>query len=125
MEPGDRARPRLLLVSDHRAASDALAEYLTLHGFDVVARASNATEAARAVRDVPVDVALVDGDLPAGWLAVVCALTDTLGQHRIAVLSSYWGERERRDARECGIGATLLKRIAGPILAGQLRALAA
>ncbi|MDA8203847.1 MAG: hypothetical protein M0Z49_14020 [Chloroflexi bacterium] len=125
MEPGDHTRPRLLLVSDHRAAGDALAEYLTLHGFDVVARASNASEASRAARATEIDVALVDGDLSAGWTPVVSALADTLGRNRIAVLSSYWGERERRDARECGVGATLLKRIAGPILAGQLRALAA
>ncbi len=125
MEPRDPRRPRLLLVSDHRAAGDALAEYLTLHGFDVVARASNASDAACAARETAIDVALVDGDLSAGWTTVVRLLADNLGRNRIAVLSSYWGERERRDARECGVGATLLKRIAGPILAGQLRALAA
>ena len=125
MESPDDRRVRLLLVSDHRAAGDALTEYLTRHGFDIVARAANASEAAAAVRSMVIDVAMVDGDLAAGWRSVVRAVSEPLEHNRIAVLSSYWGQQERLDARECGIGATLLKRIAGPNLAGQLRALAA
>lgn len=125
MERPLEIRFSLLLVSDHRAAGDALADYLTRHGFDLVARASTPAEAAAAVRATHVDVALVDGDLAGGWRPVVQALADPLGRGRIAVLSSYWGQRERSDARTCGIGAALLKRIAGPNLAGQLRALAA
>ena len=125
MEPPAETRPRLLLVSAHRAAGDALAESLTRHGFDVVARAATPAEAAAAARDTHIDVALVDGDLAGGWRPVVQALADPLGRGRIAVLSSYWGQRERSDAKTCGIGAVLLKRVAGRILAGQLRALAA
>ncbi len=125
MEPPLDLRPRLLLVSDHPAAGDALADYLARHGFEVVARASNAEQAEAAARATPVDVALVDGDLAAGWRPVVQALAEPLGRARIAVLSSYWGQQERSDARRSGIGAALLKRVAGPVLAGQLRALAA
>ena len=125
MESSDDRRLRLLLVSDHRAAGDALTEYLTRHGFDIVARAANAAETAAAVRSMPIDVALVDGDLAAGWRTVVHAVSEPLAHNRIAVLQSYWGQQEWLDARRCGIGATLLKRIAGPNLAGQLRALAA
>ena len=65
-------------------------------------------------------------DLAAGWRTVVRAVSEPLEHNRIAVLQSYSGpHQERLDARQCGIGATLLKRIAGPNLAGQLRALAA
>ncbi len=125
MEPLLDLRPRLLLVSDHRTAGDALAGYLARHGFEVVARASNAEQAAAAARATLLDVALVDGDLAAGWTSVVQALAEPLGRSRIAVLSSYWGQQKRSDARRCGIGAALLKRVAGPILARQLRALTA
>ena len=116
---------RLLLVSDHRAAGDALTAYLSRHGFIVVARASTPAAAAAAAGSSGIDVALIDGDVACGWRPVVAALADPLGRHRIAVLSSYWGQQERSDATRCGIGAALLKRIAGSALAGQLRALAA
>jgi DNA-binding NarL/FixJ family response regulator len=124
MEPCP-VRPRVLLISDHVAAGDALAGYLVRNGFDVVGRASNPATAAAVARATPVDVALIDGDLAGGWRSVVQALADPLGRGHIAVLSSYWGQRERSDARRCGIGAALLKRISGPGLAGELRALAA
>ncbi len=124
METRAETRLRLLLVSDHRAASDALAEYLGRHGFDIVARAATAAEAAAAVRSTSIDVALIDGDLAAGWRAVVQAVAEPLGRNHIAVLSSYLGQQERTDARRSGVGAALLKRVAGANLAGQLRALA-
>ncbi len=116
---------RLLLVSDHRVAGDALSEYLSRHGFEVVARVSSAAEAAAVVRQTRIDVALVDGDLRSGWRSVVNAVADPLEHGRIAVLSSYWDQQERLDARRCGVGATLLKRLSGSSLVGQLRALAA
>jgi DNA-binding NarL/FixJ family response regulator len=121
----DDSRLRLLLVTDHRGAGDALAAHLSRHGFDVVARACTPGEAAEAVRTVGVDVALVDGDVACGWRAVVQAVAEPLGRHRVAVLSAYWGQQERSDARRCGIGAAILKAASGAALAGQLRALAA
>lgn len=124
METRAETRLRLLLVSDHRAAADALAEYLGRHGFDIVARAATAAEAAAAVRSTSIDVALIDGDLAAGWRSVVQAVAEPLGRNHIAVLSSYLGQQERTDARRSGVGSALLKRVAGANLAGQLRALA-
>jgi len=121
----DSRRLRLLLVTDHRAAGDALAAHLSRHGFEVVARASTPAEAADALRDVAVDVALVDGDVACGWRGVVQALDGLLGRRRVAVLSSYWDQQGRNDARRCGIGAAILKAVTGAALAGQLRALAA
>ncbi len=125
MDAHDDSTLRLLLVADHQAAGDALATYLSRHGFEVVARASTPAEAAAALRSVSVDVALVDGDVACGWRAVVQALAEPLGRRRVAVLSSYWGQQERTDARQCGIGAAILKAVAGPTLTGALRSLAA
>lgn len=123
--PRDDAPLRLLLVSDHRAAGDALVAHLSRHGFEVVVRASTPDQAAAAARSTEIDIALIDGDVACGWRPVVQALAEPLGRRRIAVLSSYWGQQERQDATRCGIGAALLKRIAGSTLAGQLRSLAA
>ncbi len=125
MHSYDRRVRLLLVVSDHRAAGDALTEYLTRHGFDIVARAANAAEAAAAVRSTPIDVALVDGDLAAGWRTVVRAVSEPLEHNRIAVLQSYWGAagaagrqavRHRRHAPQAN---------RGPLPGRQLRALAA
>lgn len=125
MVAGDEQRLKLLLVSDHRVASDALTEYLSRHGFEVVARATTPAEAAAAVHASAIDVVLVDGDVAAGWRSVVRAVGDPPQRRHIAVLAAYWDQQARLDAQRCGVGATLLKRVAGSCLAGQLRALAA
>ncbi len=116
---------RLLLVSDHRQASDALTSYLSRHGFEIVARVASPEEAAAAACWSHPDVALVDGELACGWRPVVDALESSLGRQRIAVVSAYWSRQEQQDADRSGIGATLLKRIASAALALQLRSLAA
>jgi len=116
---------RLLLVSDHRAASDALTSYLSRHGFEIVARVSSPAGAAEAAEWAHPDVALVDGEVACGWRAVVAALEISLCRQRIAVVSAYWTQREQQDADRSGVGATLLKRIASAALALQLRSLAA
>ncbi len=123
--PEATAPLRLLLVSDHRAASDALTSYLSRHGFEIVARVATPVDAADAARWARPDVALVDGEVACGWRPVVEALEASLGRQRIAVLSAYWSQQEQQHADRWGVGATLLKRVASATLALQLRSLAA
>lgn len=115
---------RLLLVSDHRAAGDALTAYLERHGIEVVARVTTPGAAAEAAAMLSPDVALVDAEVACGWRPVVVTLGSVLNSHRIALLSSYWSQHERREATRTGIGATILKRVTGGALALQLRSLA-
>jgi len=114
---------RLLIVSQHRAATEALCDHLSRHGFTIVAQATSAESAARESASVRPDVVLLDADVPGGWRPVVAALRDLIPAERIAVLASYWHTEEQREAVASGIGGTLLKHLDGSALARQLRAL--
>ena len=114
---------RLLIVSQHRAATEALCDHLSRHGFAIVAQATSAETAAREAAASCPDVVLLDADVPGGWLPVVAALRDRIPAERIAVLASYWHADEQREAVASGIGGTLLKHLDGSALARQLRAL--
>jgi pyruvate-ferredoxin/flavodoxin oxidoreductase len=112
---------RLLIVSQHRAATEALSDHLSRHGF-AVAQATTETAAREAAASDP-QVVLLDADVPGGWRPVVAALRDCIPASRIAVLASYWHADEQREAAASGIGGTLLKHLDGSALARQLRAL--
>jgi pyruvate-ferredoxin/flavodoxin oxidoreductase len=114
---------RLLIVSQHRAATEALCDHLSRHGFTIVAQATCAETAAREAETSCPDVVLLDADVPGGWRPVVAALRDRIPAERIAVLASYWHADEQREAVASGIGGTLLKHLDGSALARQLRAL--
>jgi pyruvate-ferredoxin/flavodoxin oxidoreductase len=114
---------RLLIVSQHRAATEALCDHLSRHGFTIVAQATCAETAAREAEASCPDVVLLDADVPGGWRPVVAALRDRIPAERIAVLASYWHADEQREAVASGIGGTLLKHLDGSALARQLRAL--
>ena len=113
---------RLLIVSQHRGATEALSDHLSRHGFVIVAHAT-AESAARDCEASNPDVVLLDADVPGGWRPVVAALRDCISPERIAVLASYWHADEQREAVASGIGGTLLKHLDGSALARQLRAL--
>jgi pyruvate-ferredoxin/flavodoxin oxidoreductase len=112
---------RLLIVSQHRAATEALCDHLSRHGF-IVAQAS-CESAAREAAGARPDVVLLDADVAGGWRPMVAALRDLIPAGRIAVLASYWHADEQREAVASGIGGTLLKHLDGSALARQLRAL--
>jgi len=108
---------RLLIVSQHRAATEALCDHLSRHGFAIVAQATSAESAARDCAASNPDVVLLDADVPGGWRPVVAALRDCIPAERIAVLASYWHADEQREAVASGIGGTLLKHLDGSALA--------
>ena len=112
---------RLLIVSQHRAATEALSDHLSRHGFTVAQASSDS--AAREAASVRPEVVLLDADVSGGWRPVVAALRDVVPPGRIAVLASYWHSDEQREAVASGIGGTLLKHLDGSALARQLRAL--
>ncbi len=112
---------RLLIVSQHRAATEALCDHLSRHGF-IVAQAACESAAREAAAARP-DVVLLDADVTGGWRPIVAALRDLIPPERIAVLASYWHADEQREAAASGIGGTLLKHLDGSALARQLRAL--
>ena len=112
---------RLLIVSQHRAATEALCDHLSRHGFAVaLASCESAAREAAAARP---DVVLLDADVAGGWKPMVDALSDLIPAGRIAVLASYWHADEQREAVASGIGGTLLKHLDGSALARQLREL--
>ncbi len=119
----DHAPCRLLLVSDHRAASDALGTHLSHHGFTIVAHETAPAAAADAARREHPDVVLIDAAVHGGWQEVVAALGESVPRDHIAVLAAYWSTDARRAATRTGIGATLLKRVEGAELVNRLRAL--
>jgi pyruvate-ferredoxin/flavodoxin oxidoreductase len=119
-DPQDPPR-RLLIVSQHRAATEALCDHLSRHGF-VVAQAPCEAAPREAVSFRP-EVVLLDADVTGGWPPVVAALREIVPPGRIAVLASYWHSDEQREAVAGGIGGTLLKHLDGSALARQLRAL--
>lgn len=114
---------RILLVSDHRASSEALGGHLARHGFTIVGRESGARAAGEAARREGPDVVLIDSAVRDGWQEVVRHL-DAVPKDHIAVLAAYWSTDARRAAASSGIGATLLKRVEGAELVNRLRALA-
>ena len=119
----DTAPCRLLLVSDQRAASEALRAHLAHHGFTIVAHEGQPVSAAAAARREHPDVVLIDAAVHGGWQDVVTALEDVIPRSHIAVLAAYWSTDARRAATRTGIGATLLKRVEGVELINRLRAL--
>ena len=119
----DAAPCRLLLVSDHRAASDALGKHLAHHGFTIVGRESSPAGAADSARREGPDVVLIDAAVRGGWQPVVGALDGVVARDHIAVLAAYWSTDARRAASRTGIGAMLLKRVEGVELVNRLRAL--
>lgn len=116
---------RLLLVSDHRAAAEALRAHLAHHGFTIVARETTPVGAADSASRERPDVVLIDAAVRGGWQPVVSALDEIVAREHIAVLAAYWGTDARRAATRSGIGAMLLKRVEGVELVDRLRALAA
>jgi pyruvate-ferredoxin/flavodoxin oxidoreductase len=112
---------RLLIVSQHRAATEALCDHLSRHGF-IVTQASCESAAREAAAARP-EVVLLDADVAGGWRPMAAALADLIPAGRIAVLASYWHADEQREAVAGGIGGTLLKHLDGSALARQLRAL--
>jgi DNA-binding NarL/FixJ family response regulator len=123
MVPTRTSVRRLLIVSDHVAASDALAAHLGRHGFTVVGEVRSPASAALAARTCAPDLVLVDGAIRGGWRAVANALEGVLPRQRIVVLAAYLGADEAREARDAGIGATILKHVEGGSLASRLRAI--
>jgi len=82
---------RVLIVDDHRLFSQALE--LLLRGEDdirVVGTAATGEEALDLVRDVPVDVALVDIDLPGmDGIAVTARLRESHPDVRVVVITAF------------------------------------
>ena len=115
---------RLLLVSEHRGASEALTTHLTRHGFVIVGHESSPSRAADAARRERPDVVLIDASVAAGWQAVVGALEGLVARGHVAVLAAYWSSDARRAAGSSGIGATLLKGGKTGELVERLRSLA-
>jgi DNA-binding NarL/FixJ family response regulator len=73
---------RLLIVSQHRAATEALCDHLSRHGF-IVAQAS-CESAAREAASARPDVVLLDADVAGGWRPMAAALRDLVPAERIA-----------------------------------------
>ena len=114
MEP--RLRPSILLVDDHRAVREALAQLLEANGLPVMAQASGREEALMQVAAKRPDVALVD--LSLGHDSGLALVSDL---HKLdiptVVCSNHEDPECVRRALNAGARAYVSKRDAGQALA--------
>lgn len=110
---------RTLVVEDERVAAEAHAQYVRdVPGFEVVAVAMSAQEAARALREHPVDLVLLDMHLPDGHgLDLLRRLRAAGSRVDVVAVTSARDVEVVRDAVAQGVVGYLIK----PFAFGALR----
>jgi signal transduction histidine kinase len=109
--PAPTARRRLLVVDDNKDSADSLAMLLRLLGNDVDT-AHNGVQALQAVADYRPDAVLLDIGLPgmSGYdVAREVRVRPELGQPVLIALTGFGSEEDRRQSRESGFNAHLVK----------------
>jgi CheY-like chemotaxis protein/two-component sensor histidine kinase len=109
--PASTARRRLLVVDDNKDSADSLAMLLRLLGNDVDT-AHDGVQALQAVADYRPDAVLLDIGLPgmSGYdVARKVRERPELGQPILIALTGFGSEEDRRQSRESGFTAHLVK----------------
>jgi two-component system, NarL family, nitrate/nitrite response regulator NarL len=90
----DRATVRVLLVDDHQIIRDSIEVLLLQHpAFSVVGHADNGLDAIAMCRQMPVDVVVLDMDLPGvGGLEVISQVSASLREPPAFVILSMFGD---------------------------------
>jgi two-component system CheB/CheR fusion protein len=109
--PAPAVRRRLLVVDDNKDSADTLAMLLRLLGNDVDT-AHDGVQALQAVADYRPDAVLLDIGLPgmSGYdVAREVRVRPELGQPILIALTGFGSEEDRRQSRESGFNAHLVK----------------
>ncbi|MCX5204421.1 response regulator transcription factor [Streptomyces sp. NBC_00237] len=114
---------RLLLAEDQSMVREALAALLGLeHDFEVVAQVARGDEVLAAARATPVDVALLDIEMPgATGIEAAAQLTAQLPEVKVVVLTTFGRPGHLRTAMEAGAVAFLVKDAPAAQLADAIR----
>ncbi|MFJ5797288.1 response regulator [Streptomyces decoyicus] len=114
---------RLLLAEDQSMVREALAALLSLEDdLEVVAQAARGDEVLPAARAHPVDVALLDIEMPGlSGLDAAAALRAELPGVKVVILTTFGRPGYLRRAMECGADAFLVKDAPAARLADAVR----
>ncbi len=109
--------PRVLIVDDSRIYHQALREALEQRGFAVDDAAETVEAAIRRLRAAPVDLAVLDYDLPDGSLLDLHALVDIRSAARkVVVVTGHTHPAKVRQVMDLGPDAFLSKRLSSSAL---------
>ncbi|KOU05894.1 MerR family transcriptional regulator [Streptomyces sp. NRRL F-5755] len=114
---------RLLLAEDQSMVREALAALLGLEpDLEVVAQAARGDEVVAAARDQPVDVALLDIEMPGiSGLDAAALLRAEFPKVKVVILTTFGRPGYLRRAMECGADAFLVKDAPAAQLADAVR----
>jgi DNA-binding NarL/FixJ family response regulator len=117
------SRIRVVLADDHAVLRSGLRALLEMESdIEVIAEASNGTDAVRLLEGLKPDVALVDLSMPGLNGVEIARQARTLSPAtRVVILSAYGDEEYVRDALKAGVAGYLLKRIEMPSLVAAIR----
>jgi formylglycine-generating enzyme required for sulfatase activity/DNA-binding NarL/FixJ family response regulator len=125
-----RERPtrpiRVLLADDHAGYRRSLSRLLEASGhFEVVAEAIDGPTAVAAAARVPIDVALIDDDMPGrGGALFVSTILELVPEACVLLLTMHSDERVKRAARRAGAAGTVSKRLPPETMIERVRAAA-
>ncbi|KWT59641.1 two-component system response regulator [Streptomyces albus subsp. albus] len=114
---------RLLLAEDQSMVREALAALLGLEpDLEVVAQAARGDEVVAAAREQPVDVALLDIEMPGiSGLDAAALLRAEFPEMKVVILTTFGRPGYLRRAMECGADAFLVKDAPAAQLADAVR----
>lgn len=115
---------RLMLIDDHPVVRQGLSSFLDLQpDLEVVAEAGSLARARELARTTPLDLVLLDLQLPDGnGLALIPELLALPERPRVLVLTSFLDEAYVREAVRCGASGFLLKHAGTGLLLDGVRA---
>ncbi|MEO6726241.1 MAG: response regulator transcription factor [Blastocatellia bacterium] len=115
---------RILIVDDHRAVREGLAEMISAQSDMAVAGiACDGVEAVTMFGQLRPDVTVIDMRLPKlGGLDAIRAIRRANAQSRFIVMTSFQGDQGREQAISAGASAYLLKETFGDELLAAIRA---
>jgi DNA-binding NarL/FixJ family response regulator len=101
---------RVLIVDDHPLTSEALSSLLTQHGFDVVGRAADGSEAITRAGELDPDIVLLDLTMPGmDGLTALPRIRDAAPDCEVVVLTASGSEENLLGAIRGGAAGYLLK----------------
>jgi DNA-binding NarL/FixJ family response regulator len=101
---------RVLIVDDHPLTSEALSSLLTQHGFEVVGRAADGSEAISRAAELHPDIVLLDLTMPGmDGLTALPRIRDAAPDCEVVVLTASGSEENLLGAIRGGAAGYLLK----------------
>ena len=100
---------RVLLADDHAPTRAVVREALEEQGFEVVAALDSAQAAVAGAREFRPDVCLLDIHMPGGGITAAAAISSTLPDTAVVMLTASQDDRDLFNALRAGASAYLVK----------------